>query len=102
VSRGVRPNRIPNAKREKTLFLYEDHSLLDTLKNIGFGTQGLADASTALNEVTSKQAQKYGDSGDPRSASDSNSNKEGGPGRARSIARSRSASSDSKPTVIVC
>jgi actin-related protein 9 len=72
-----RQARIPNMKKEKAMFLYEDHALIDTLKNMNLGTQGLADAKTALNEVTSKQAQEYGDS-DSRLPHDSNGTGEGG------------------------
>jgi actin-related protein 9 len=70
--------RLPNSKREKATFLYEDHALLDTLKNMDLGTQGLADAKTALNEVTGKQAQEHGEGGESRAAHDSNGTGEGG------------------------
>jgi actin-related protein 9 len=70
--------RLPNAKREKATFLYEDHALLDTLKNMDLGTQGLADAKSALNEVTGKQAQEHGENGEPRSAVEANGTGEGG------------------------
>jgi actin-related protein 9 len=75
--------RQPNAKREKATFLYEDHALLDTLKNMDLGTQGLADAKTALNEVTGRQAQEHGENGEPKSASEANGAGEGGSGGSR-------------------
>jgi actin-related protein 9 len=70
--------RLPNSKREKATFLYEDHALLDTLKNMELGTQGLADARSALNEVTGKQAQEHGENGEPKSAIEANGTGEGG------------------------
>lgn len=63
-----RQAKLPNSKREKATFLYTDHALLDTLKNMDLGTQGLADAKSALNEVTNKQAQDHGENGDTVSA----------------------------------
>jgi actin-related protein 9 len=72
-----RQMRLPNSKREKATFLYEDHALLDTLKNMELGTQGLADARTALNEVTGKQAQEHGESGELKSATEANGTGEG-------------------------
>jgi actin-related protein 9 len=69
--------RLPNNKREKATFLYEDHALLDTLKNMDLGTQGLADARTALNEVTGKQAQEQGENGETRSAVEANGTGDG-------------------------
>jgi actin-related protein 9 len=41
------------------------------------GTQGLADARTALNEVTGKQAQEHGEGGDLKSATEANGTGEG-------------------------
>jgi actin-related protein 9 len=70
----------PNSKREKATFLYTDHALLDTLKNMELGTQGLADAKSALNEVTGKQAQEHGEIPEPTSAIEPNGNGEGGLG----------------------
>lgn len=42
--------RLPNSRREKAAFLYEDHALLDTLKNMNLNTQDMADAKSALDE----------------------------------------------------
>jgi actin-related protein 9 len=47
------------------------------LKNMELGTQGLADARTALNEVTGKQAQEHGESGELKSATEANGTGEG-------------------------
>lgn len=51
-----KPIRLPNSKREKATFMYEDHALLDALKNSNLGTQGVADAKAALDEGPSKKA----------------------------------------------
>ncbi|KZM21995.1 Feruloyl esterase [Ascochyta rabiei] len=59
-----RPVRLPNSKREKATFLYEDHALLDALKNTNLDTQGMADAKAALDEGPSKRAQNDGETGD--------------------------------------
>lgn len=50
-----KPVRLPNSKREKATFLYEDHALLDNLKNMNLGTKGLADAQAALDEGPQKK-----------------------------------------------
>jgi actin-related protein 9 len=73
-----RQTRLPNARREKASFLYVDHALEDTLKNMNLGTQGLADARSALNEVTNKQAQEHGENGEQRSGIEANGTSEGG------------------------
>jgi actin-related protein 9 len=73
-----RQTRLPNARREKASFLYVDHALEDTLKNMNLGTQGLADARSALNEVTNKQAQEHGENGEQRSGIEANGTGEGG------------------------
>ncbi|KAF2828580.1 actin-like ATPase domain-containing protein [Ophiobolus disseminans] len=75
-----RQARLPNSRREKATFLYTDHALLDTLKNMDLGTQGLADAKSALNEVTGKQAQDHAENGDPTSATEANGTGEGSSG----------------------
>ncbi|KAF1932629.1 actin-like ATPase domain-containing protein [Didymella exigua CBS 183.55] len=63
VPEANRPVRLPNFKREKATFLYEDHALLDALKNTNLDTQGMADAKAALDEGPSKKAQE-GEHGD--------------------------------------
>ena len=58
-----KPVRLPNSKREKAAFMYEDHALLDALKNTNLDTQGMADAKAALDEGPSKKAQDDGENG---------------------------------------
>jgi actin-related protein 9 len=65
-----KPVRLPNSKREKATFLYEDHALLDALKNTNLDTQGMADAKAALDEGPSKRAQE-GENGDGAEANGS-------------------------------
>ncbi|KAF2473319.1 uncharacterized protein BDR25DRAFT_332922 [Lindgomyces ingoldianus] len=65
----ARPIRLPNAKREKATFMYEDHFLLDTLKNMNLGSKGMAEAQAALDEGPQKKGQDDVD-GEPRSAID--------------------------------
>ncbi|KAH7077884.1 hypothetical protein BKA63DRAFT_440121 [Paraphoma chrysanthemicola] len=72
--------RLPNSKREKATFLYTDHALLDTLKNMELGTQGLADAKSALNEVTGKQAQEHSENAEQASNAEPNGTGESGAG----------------------
>lgn len=59
-----RPVRLPNSKREKATFMYEDHALLDALKNSDLTTQGMADAKAALDEGPAKKTQDDGENGD--------------------------------------
>ncbi|KAF2111610.1 hypothetical protein BDV96DRAFT_614509 [Lophiotrema nucula] len=73
-----RPVRLPNAKREKATFMYEDHALLDTLKNMNLGTKGMAEAHAALDEGPQKKPQEDQD-GEPRSVVEANGNTELGP-----------------------
>ncbi|KAJ4313425.1 Actin-like protein arp9 (SWI/SNF complex component arp9) [Neodidymelliopsis sp. IMI 364377] len=63
-----KPVRLPNSKREKATFLYEDHALLDALKNTNLDTQGMADAKAALDEGPSKKGQNDGDNGETADA----------------------------------
>jgi len=79
-----RQMKLPNSKRERATFLYTDHALLDQLKNMDLGSQGLADAKSALNEVTGKQAQESGENGEPTSAIEPNGAGEGGSGGSKS------------------
>lgn len=67
-----KPIRLPNSRREKASFLYEDHALLDTLKNMNLNTQDMADAKSALDEGPSRKAHENGENGDPVSAIDAN------------------------------
>lgn len=63
-----KPVRLPNSKREKATFLYEDHALLDALKNTNLDTQGMADAKAALDEGPSKKTQNEGENGEATDA----------------------------------
>jgi actin-related protein 9 len=62
--------RMPNSKREKATFMYEDHALLDTLKGMNLGKQGMADAQAALDQGPQKKGQEApeGGDGEPKSA----------------------------------
>jgi actin-related protein 9 len=46
--------KLPNARREKNTFMYNDHALLTALKKMDLGEQGLADAHAALDETAQK------------------------------------------------
>ena len=50
-----KPARLPNAKRERNTFMYEDHALLTALKDMNLGEQKLAEAQAALDESSQKQ-----------------------------------------------
>jgi actin-related protein 9 len=82
-STANKQGKLPNHRLQKNTFLYEDHRLLDTLKSMNLDSQGLADAKTALNEVTNKQAQEHGENGEPRSATEANGTGEAGSGGSR-------------------
>ncbi|KAL1610344.1 Actin-like protein arp9 [Paraconiothyrium brasiliense] len=45
-----KPVRLPNSKRAKATFLYEDHRLLDNLKNMNLGSEKLAEMQNQLDE----------------------------------------------------
>ena len=68
VPEANKPVRLPNSKREKATFLYEDHALLDALKNTNLDTQGMADAKAALDEGPSKRVQNDGETGEATDA----------------------------------
>ncbi|OCK83862.1 actin-like ATPase domain-containing protein [Lepidopterella palustris CBS 459.81] len=59
-----RPARLPNSKRERATFMYEDHLLLDTLKGMNLSSKGMADAQAALDEGPQRKNQdaEQGDS----------------------------------------
>ncbi|KAJ4993973.1 hypothetical protein SVAN01_00450 [Stagonosporopsis vannaccii] len=63
-----KPVRLPNSKREKATFMYEDHALLDALKNSDLDTQGMADAKAALDEGPTKKTQDEGENGEAAEA----------------------------------
>jgi actin-related protein 9 len=67
-----KPVRLPNSRLEKATFLYEDHALLDTLKNMNLNTQDMADAKSALDEGPSRKAHENGEDGEPSSAVEAN------------------------------
>lgn len=47
---GAKAARLPNSKREKNTFLFDDHALLDQLKDMNLSGQKMADAQTLLDE----------------------------------------------------
>jgi actin-related protein 9 len=67
-----KPVRLPNSRLEKATFLYEDHALLDTLKNMNLNTQQMADAKGALDEGPNRKGQENGENGEPTSATEAN------------------------------
>ncbi|KAF2007110.1 hypothetical protein P154DRAFT_569808 [Amniculicola lignicola CBS 123094] len=75
--------RLPNSKREKATFMYEDHHLLDTLKGMNLGVKGLADAQASLDEGPHKKGQAV-EEDEPRSAGDANGAAEPGSATSRS------------------
>jgi len=50
-----KPARLPNAKRNRNTFVYEDFALHDAMKKAGKSTQELADMQTALDEGPNKK-----------------------------------------------
>ncbi|RYN42105.1 hypothetical protein AA0112_g1781 [Alternaria arborescens] len=74
-----KPVRLPNSRLEKATFLYEDHALLDTLKNMNLNTQEMADAKGALDEGPNRKGQENGENGDLASATEANGTGESGP-----------------------
>ncbi|KAI4644791.1 uncharacterized protein J4E78_009610 [Alternaria triticimaculans] len=73
-----KPVRLPNSRLEKATFLYEDHALLDTLKNMNLNTQEMADAKGALDEGPNRKGQENGENGEPTSATEANGTSESG------------------------
>jgi actin-related protein 9 len=73
-----KPVKLPNSRLEKATFLYEDHALLDTLKNMNLNTRDMADAKSALDEGPSRKAHENGESGEPGSAVEANGTGESG------------------------
>lgn len=49
-SSAAKPVRLPNSKRERNTFMFEDHALLDTLKGMNLNNKDLAGARAALDE----------------------------------------------------
>ncbi|OQO10541.1 hypothetical protein B0A48_03838 [Cryoendolithus antarcticus] len=52
---AAKPVRLPNAKRPRNTFVYEDHALRDAMKTAGMNTQELADMSCALDDAPNKR-----------------------------------------------
>lgn len=52
---AAKPIRLPNSKRERAAFLYEDHRLLDNLKNMNLGSERLAEMQNQLDEGPQRQ-----------------------------------------------
>jgi actin-related protein 9 len=73
-----KPVRLPNSRLEKATFLYEDHALLDTLKNMNLNTQEMADAKGALDEGPNRKGQENGETGEPTSTTEVNGTGESG------------------------
>lgn len=75
-----KPVRLPNSKREKATFLYEDHRLLDNLKNMNLGSERFAEMQNQLDEGP----QRHGENGESTSAVEANGNADGGNASSRS------------------
>jgi actin-related protein 9 len=82
-----KPIRLPNSKREKATFLYEDHALLDSLKNLNMDTQGMADAKAALDEGPAKKPQNEGEDAEAIAAAEANGTGEPGTAASRGSIR---------------
>ncbi|KAF2760984.1 actin-related protein, ARP9 class [Pseudovirgaria hyperparasitica] len=52
----AKPARLPNSKREKGTFMYEDHKLLDTLKEMNLSKGDLAEMRERLDEGPKSKA----------------------------------------------
>ena len=51
----ARPIRLPNSKRTRNTFIYEDFALHDAMKQAGMTNQGMADMQSALEEGPNKR-----------------------------------------------
>ncbi|WPG99460.1 Hypothetical protein R9X50_00227400 [Acrodontium crateriforme] len=51
----AKPVRLPNSKRRRNVFTYEDFALHDAMKKAGASNQGMADMHTALNDGPNKR-----------------------------------------------
>ncbi|KAF2687555.1 hypothetical protein K458DRAFT_191980 [Lentithecium fluviatile CBS 122367] len=69
---AAKPVRLPNSKREKVTFLYEDHALLDSLKSMNLGSEMQAEMEARLDE--GPQRKPEGADGEPMSTVDANGN----------------------------
>ena len=52
---AARPARLPNAKRTRNTFVYEDFALHNAMKKAGMTNQGMADMQSALDEAPNKR-----------------------------------------------
>ncbi|KAF1987153.1 hypothetical protein K402DRAFT_462876 [Aulographum hederae CBS 113979] len=48
--------KLPNSRKEKATFMYEDHALLDTLKGMNLSDEKMAEAQATLDEGAGKKA----------------------------------------------
>ncbi|KAF2748024.1 hypothetical protein M011DRAFT_476654 [Sporormia fimetaria CBS 119925] len=69
---AAKPVRLPNSRREKATFVYEDHALLDTLKNMNLGSKGMAEARAALDEGPQRKTQEEMTDADRDATADNN------------------------------
>ncbi|KAI9703514.1 MAG: Actin-like protein arp9 (SWI/SNF complex component arp9) [Bogoriella megaspora] len=53
----AKAGRLPNSRRERTSFMYEDHALLDALKNQNLSGEKIAEAQAALDEGSHREHQ---------------------------------------------
>lgn len=56
VAAQAKQMRLPNSKRDKATFLFEDHALLDALKDQNLSVEQMADAQATLDEGGKKGA----------------------------------------------
>ena len=77
-----KPVRLPNSKRDKATFLYEDHRLLDNLKNMNLGSEKLAEMQNQLDEGPQRHAE--GANGDSTSVVEANGHVDAGNTNSRS------------------
>lgn len=77
-----KPIRLPNSRRERATFLYEDHRLLDNLKNMNLGSERLAEMQVQLDEGPQRQGE--GANGELTSAAEVNGGTDAGTANGRS------------------
>lgn len=52
-----RPARLPNAKRNRNTFIYEDFALHDAMKKAGMSSQAMADMQSSMDDGSNKEPQ---------------------------------------------
>ncbi|KAK7191281.1 hypothetical protein DPSP01_008351 [Paraphaeosphaeria sporulosa] len=77
-----KPVRLPNSRRERATFFYEDHRLLDNLKNMNLGSERLAEMQVQLDEGPQRQGE--GANGEATSAAEANGSADAGNTNGRS------------------